>query len=239
VAPLLVALRRLAVTHHCAIVLIHHTNKILTTDPQRKISGSIGIVATARHVLLVAPDPEKGESVSVAAIAKTNLTGQRDSYRFQILPFKWMGTTSLRASDLLVEPGTEKGSTVEAAEIFLRETLSTGGEDASRLIRMAEDGCGIQRRTLQRAADNLEVVRESSGFGKGRKVFWKLPAIDDSDSKKQRAVIDDKPMKKGAVTTKIRPSMTDDKPRKEHAAVIYGDDSPDDPLEIDFEEAGE
>lgn len=239
VAPLLVALRRLAVTHRCAFVLIHHTNKILTTDPQRKISGSIGIVATARHVLLVAPDPEKGESVSVAAIAKTNLTGQRDSYRFQISPFKWMGTTALRASDLLVEPGAEKGSTVEAAEAFLRKTLSTGAEDASRLIRMAEDGCGILRRTLQRAADNLQVVREASGLGKARKVFWKLPTIDDSDPPKERAVIDDKSLKKDEVTTRTHRSMTDDNPLKEYAAVIYGDDSPDDPLEIDFEEVGE
>ena len=132
---------------------------------------------------------------------------------------------------------------IEAAETFLRETLSTGGEDASRLIRMAEDGCGIQRRTLQRAADNLEVVREASGFGKARKVFWKLPAIDDSDPQKERtvveAVIDDKSLKKDAATTKTRPSMTDDNPLKEHPAVIYGDDSPDDSLEIDFEEAGE
>ena len=104
VAPMLVALRKLAATHGCAIVVIHHTNKMQTGDPLAKISGSIGITATARHVILVAEHPED-ENSRVAAIAKTNLVRpDAPGYRFCLSPFAWQGETELRASDLLQVP---------------------------------------------------------------------------------------------------------------------------------------
>ncbi len=72
VAPMLVGLRKRAATHGCAIVVIHHTNKAQTNDSLTKISGSTGISATVRHVVLIAQHPED-ENIRVAAIAKTNL----------------------------------------------------------------------------------------------------------------------------------------------------------------------
>ncbi len=178
VAPMLVALRKLAATHGCAIVVIHHTNKAQTNDPVGKISGSVGISATARHVILVAQHPED-ENVRVAAIAKSNLTKPgAQSYQFRLDPFAWHGASQLRAADLL-RGQTSDGSQPDADD-FLREALAHGKVDSATLTRQALSGYGIMRRTLQRAAKRLGVVKESIGFGSGRKVYWSLPTIGDT-----------------------------------------------------------
>lgn len=177
VAPMLVALRKLAATHGCAVVVIHHTNKAQTNDPLAKISGSIGISATARHVILVAQHPEDA-NVRVAAIVKSNLTKPgAQSYQFKLDPFAWNGTTELRAADLLHSSGDD-ASGANDAETFLRDALREGREDSGKLANLAESGYGINRRTLQRTAKRLSVVKEPIGFGNGRKVYWSLPTID-------------------------------------------------------------
>jgi hypothetical protein len=195
IAPMLVALRKLAATHGCAIVVIHHTNKMQTGDPLTKISGSIGITATARHVILIAQHPED-ENSRVAAIAKTNLVRpDAPGYRFGLKPFAWHGETDLRASDLLqvpLSPQLAAEKTTEA-ETFLRDALKDGlREDSVALARQGYTGYGIKTRTLQRAAARLGIVRDSVGFGKGRKVYWSLPStISDTISDTRPEVVAD------------------------------------------------
>ncbi|MHB1674251.1 MAG: AAA family ATPase [Acidobacteriaceae bacterium] len=186
VAPMLVALRKLAATHGTAIVVIHHTNKAQTNDPLAKISGSIGIIATARHVILIGQHPED-ENIRVAAIAKTNLCKPgAQSYQFRLDPFAWHGETELRAADLLQMSGENAGSTSDA-ETFLSDALADGKVDCAALFREGE-GYGLNRRAIQRAADKLRVKRERVGFGRGSKICWSLCAsIDDT--------IDDTPPK--------------------------------------------
>jgi hypothetical protein len=179
VAPMLVALRKLAATYGCAVVVIHHTNKMQTGDPLAKISGSIGITATARHVIFIAQHPED-ENSRVAAIAKTNLVRpDAPGYRFCLNPFEWHGETDLRASDLLqvpLSPQLAAEKTTEA-ETFLRDALQDGlREDSVVLTRQALTGYGIKPRTLQRASARLGILRDFDGFGKGRKVYWSLPS---------------------------------------------------------------
>jgi hypothetical protein len=194
VAPMLVALRRLAATHNCAIVVIHHTNKMQTGDPLAKISGSIGITATARHVILIAQHP-KDEDFRVAAIAKTNLVRpDAPGYQFRLNPFAWHGETNLRAADLLQVPLSPHvaAETTTEAETFLRDALKDGREDSAVLARQGDTGYGIKIRTLQRAAARLGVVRDTVGFGKGRKVYWSLPStISDTISDTRPEVVVD------------------------------------------------
>lgn len=179
VAPLLVALRKVAAAHQCAIVLIHHTNKLQTGDPLTKISGSIGISATARHVILMARHPED-ETLRVAAIVKSNLAKPGAvAYKFSLDPFRWEGPTPLTGSDLL-QGGDDSENTPSAAEEFLRECLREGRESATKLIKTAKTEYDIPRRTLQNAASRLGVIREYSGFGADRKVYWKLPPTMDA-----------------------------------------------------------
>ena len=61
----------------------------------------------------------------------------------------------------------------EVAQDRLRAALRTGGQWAKELFRAAEAE-GIPRRTLQRAADVLHVLKERKGFGEGS--FWSLPS---------------------------------------------------------------
>jgi hypothetical protein len=189
VAPMLVALRKLAATHGCAVVVIHHTNKAQTNDPLAKISGSIGISATARHVILVAQHPEDA-NIRVAAIVKSNLTKPgAQSYQFKLDPFAWNGTTELRAADLL-QGQTSDGSEPDADD-FLREALAHGKVDSAVLFCQGEGGYGLKRRSIQRAAERLNLRRTFAGFGAGRKVYWSLPrVIDDTiDDKTEESVI--------------------------------------------------
>jgi AAA domain len=195
VAPMLVALRKLAAKYGCAIVCVHHTNKSQSTDPLVKISGSIGISATARHVILVAQHPDDPD-LRVAAIAKTNLVKQgAPGYVFRLAPFAWDGATQLRADDLL-QQSRENTGPANHADIFLRGALAEGKEDFAVLEGLAKD-YDINRRTLQRAATRLRVVSETAGFGRGRKTYWSLPSvIDDTISDSSPKVVADgaKPM---------------------------------------------
>ena len=195
VAPMLVALRKLASKYGCAIICVHHTNKSQTTDALVKISGSIGIIATARHVILVAPHPDD-PNMRVAAIAKTNLVEQgAPGYVFNLGPFAWDGATPLRAGELLQQSGDNTRSRNDA-EIFLRDALAEGREEFAVLVRLAKDH-GINRRTLQRAGDQLGVVSKSGGFGRGRKTYWSLPSVIDdtiSDSSPKAVADGPKPM---------------------------------------------
>jgi hypothetical protein len=171
VAPLLVALRKLASKHCCAICVIHHLNKMQTSDPLAKISGSIGISATARHVIVVAPHPEDPQS-RVAAIAKTNLVRfGAPSYRFRLDPFDWEGTTQFTAPDILQIPEVEGISS--AAEVFLRSQLADGPKPVKELEDLS-DSINLSRTSLYRAKKKLNIESERSGWPCTSK--WRLPA---------------------------------------------------------------
>lgn len=228
VAPMLVGLRKLASLYGCAIVVIHHTNKALTSDPLAKISGSIGISAIARHVILVAQHPED-ENLRVAAIAKTNLCKPgAQSYQFRLDPFGWHGGTELRAADLL------QGSTGESepdAEDFLREALADGKVDSAVLFRQGEGGYGLNRRSIQRAADRLNVERTFAGFGAGRKVYWSLPStMDDTidDKTVERVIHGRQPMESALFDAG---STIDDKKQESVIHMSSMDGQPDENLE--------
>jgi putative DNA primase/helicase len=209
VAPMLVALRKLAAKFDCAIICIHHTNKSQTSDPLAKIGGSIGISATARHVILVGPHSEDANA-RVAVIVKSNLVKQdAPGYIFRLDPFTWEGTTQLKGHDLLQQAGANV-SGISDAEIFLRDVLTEGREDSAALAHRAESGYGIKRRTLQRAADALSVVRQSIGFGPGRKVYWSLPsAIGDTTSATNREGVVDGPAPIDSALSNAPPTIDD------------------------------
>ncbi len=185
----LVRLRKIATAHHCAIVVIHHDNKSRTVDPLEKIANSKAIINTARHSLLVAQDPERPEDLSarVIVVVNTNITALgKANYRFRLVEevkevmAVWEGLTSVRENNVLTS--AEDGGSQGDAEDFLNNALKDEREDCTKLKRMAEDGFGIKPWTLHRAAIKLKVDREYTGFGRERKVYWKLPPKDSSQA---------------------------------------------------------
>lgn len=199
VAPMLVALRKVATAHHCAIAVIHHTNKVQTTSALLKIAGTMGITSVPRHVIFMAVHPED-KGLIVALVVKSNLAPKgKANYQFRLDPCRWEGRTGLLEDDVL-QAGDDRSNKADA-EAFLRDTLRDAREDCVKLKKLAEDGFGINSWTLHRAATKMGIVREFSGFGRERKAYWSLPrdvvshegevSIDDIiDDKYIKPVID-------------------------------------------------
>lgn len=171
-APLLVRLRKMAARCNCAICVIHHTNKLQTGDPIAKISGTVGISATARHVLLCAVHPEDAAR-RIVAIAKTNLVRYgAPAYKFRLDPFAWEGAVCQTASDLLLPPPSE--ATMNPAEVFLRLQLKDGPKSVNDLETLAVS-LKISRASLFRAKQRMNVLGSRSGFP--AKATWSLPTV--------------------------------------------------------------
>ncbi len=172
-APLLVRLRKMAARCNCAICVVHHTNKLQTGDPIAKISGTVGISATARHVLLCAVHPEDAAR-RIVAIAKTNLVRYgAPAYKFRLDPFAWEGAVSQTATDLLLPPSE---TTRNPAEVFLRLQLKDGPKAVADLETLA-DSLRISRPTLYRTKKQMGVLSSRSGFP--AKATWSFPVVSE------------------------------------------------------------
>lgn len=184
VVPFLLRLRQLAEKHACAIILIHHTNKLSTSDPLAKISGSGGIVAIGRHVLLVGVAPDD-PNVRVIACAKTNLAKPgAPGYKFTLDPFKFIGASEFRAADLL---DNNPRSAPRAGEAFLEAALADGTRETKRLEEMAK-AAGISRATLHRAAKALGVTSKDVPNAFPRRTEWTLPQAADPSRARRESV---------------------------------------------------
>jgi RecA/RadA recombinase len=148
--------------------------------------GSVGIGAACRSVLRVDADPENPErfllSSVKSSVSKKPLTL---GYRIEGVTFPgsppvstsrivWDGESSWTAEALAAQAmGTDERPRADEAQDWLRDALGSGSKSAKELFRAA-DAEGIPRRTLQRAADVLQVAKERKGFGEGS--MWSLPA---------------------------------------------------------------
>jgi hypothetical protein len=118
----------LAEQYGCAIVGIRHLTKGSRDKAIYRGIGSIDLSAAARSVLHVGQDPEDEESKVIVHI-KSNLAASGPSIRYMLRkgtrkPFKWMGTTRLRAVDLLQsEKPSERGGNADQHVDWLREFL--------------------------------------------------------------------------------------------------------------------
>jgi putative DNA primase/helicase len=197
--------RAIAPLHHlaekrgCAIVLIVHLNKRTGDDPIQRVGGSIGIVAAARSVLLLARDPadpdgDKGQR-RIFAHVKANygkeapsialrveacvLDADAEGERVETSRIVVTGESELTGRDLLeVAERTETKS--DAAIAFLTSMLSGGPKPKAALVEAATRE-GISERTLRRAATKIGVVGQLEGRGdrKGVAAIWALPQRDD------------------------------------------------------------
>lgn len=176
VAPALLRLRRIAETSQCAILLIHHGNKSSSDQPLLKIAGSVGITAVSRHVLYVGAHPDD-ETLRVVGIAKSNVTHAAAlSQVFKLDPFGWIGSSNVRASDILQPVTVDRRD--EAAD-FLRRVLTTGSKNSSDLQELAR-GEGISWASVRRAQQKLR-IRPRKAAMSGAWV-WALPQAAHEDA---------------------------------------------------------
>jgi AAA domain len=184
----LAPLHALADRQRCAVVLVVHLNKALSAEPLRRIGGSVGIPAAARSVLLLARDPDDGDTRRVLAHVKCNVGPLAPSLLYELEPIRLPATNGFpdvetvrlvekgesdhQGGDLLGAPVDDDELTaVGEAEEFLRAELADGRRLATELM-VAARKVGIAEKTLRRGKANVRVDSHKDG----PVWYWSLPA---------------------------------------------------------------
>src|SRR6185503_11190291 len=107
------------------------------------------------------------KALTFTIIALPDLGKEKDRSRF-----KWGEFVDVSSDDIVAPPAKPSGEKKDAVA-FLEETLKNGPMEASKIERAAE-GRSISWRTIQRAAEELGIVRKTAGFGKEKKTTWAL-----------------------------------------------------------------
>jgi len=191
VRAVLAPLAALAERTGVAVLLIRHLRKGARAEGALYAGGgSIGIAGAARSVLLAAKDPDSGDRRILAAV-KSNLCKTPPSLAYRIEGDKegrpWIAwdtePVEITADDLLATAAEgEEGRTARAeAKDFLGFFLADGPHGASEALREAKHR-GIAEKTLRRAAKELRVRIEKTGYRQGWS--WSLPSEDGHESSK-------------------------------------------------------
>jgi hypothetical protein len=182
----------------CSVVCIVHLNKAASADLFTKVSGSVGISAAARSILVVArdPDDEDGEQGygRVLVHAKSNLAPYAPSLRFRAeqsefkheadtimtVSVAWLGIAEgVGPSDVLgAAPIQRDAPQLEGARSFLMEQLRDGAV-AQSALQFTARGKGLSWTTVKRAKQELGVVsvrHGKTGQLGGGEWRWRLPA---------------------------------------------------------------
>jgi len=153
-------LGELAERYGIAIIGVRHLTKGARDKAMYRGIGSIDLTAAARSVLHVGQDPEDEESRVIVHI-KSNLAPLGPSIRYTLKrgttrPFKWMGTTRLRATDLAQTDKDVKGhEDVERCVTFLRERLRE--PVAAEIVLRDAEAKGFSQRLVKRCREQLHI----------------------------------------------------------------------------------
>ena len=167
-----------------AIVAVAHLRKSSSETALYRVGGSIDLVAAARVVIIVAPDPDDqapnpSDRRRIVCVAKSNVGARPDPVAFTLEGgrFGWDSNPvyqGLTPETLLETPpaGTEERGALEEAAGFLREVLAEGPRPVKEIYREAREA-GIAEITLRRAKSKLGVRAVKAGGRGGWQ--WELP----------------------------------------------------------------
>jgi|GEM_PF-1542760 len=177
----------------CSVVVLRHLTKSTKEKALYRGQGSIAFTGLARVVMTVGQHPEDPE-VRVMSVTKLNVTRRPDALTFTIsaLPdtlklqdrsqFEWGEFVDLTSDDIVSVQSAmgDKESKGEDVEAFLREILAEGPVALDDVKRAAE-ARGIGMKTVRRRANEIGIVRNTTGFGSNRRAAWALPTADSGD----------------------------------------------------------
>lgn len=177
--------KQIAKRFNCSVLVLRHLTKGTKERALYRGQGSIAFTGLARVVMTVGVMPDD-EDTRVMAVTKLNVTRKPKSLTFTILElpdrlnerdrsrFEWGEFVDI-TSDEIVSPANKQSGTSEREEAkkFLVELLHEPME-AKNIERVAESR-SFSWRTVQRAADELGVMRRSKGYGAERTSFWSMP----------------------------------------------------------------
>lgn len=186
VRGLLAPLANLASKQRVAIVAVTHLSKTGGNKAVYRAMGSLAFAAAARSVWAIVKDTADPQR-RLFLPAKLNLGRDPDGLAYRIVDgrVEWESdAVKMHADDAFAaeaaeaaKPRRRDSERCEAVE-WLREQLTQGPIPASEIIERGKEA-GFNKRTLQRAFENLEGVRKKESFG--GPWTWGLPNQDDSE----------------------------------------------------------
>lgn len=173
IQPVMQALRYIAETYRCAILIIHHSTKTGKT-----YRGSSAIKAAADLMLLV---ESKDQSGRVEFSTDKNRDGE--PFEFAALatwtPDDSTFTLSLATPRACLKEPTESYNTSQ--EYVLHFLSSSGPSTMAEIEQHAHDCSGGAARQAVYALRDRDVVRRTNGGGKGVMAIWEVVANNNGD----------------------------------------------------------
>lgn len=162
-----------------AVLAIRHLKKSGGGGALYRGLGSIGVIATARSVLLAAKDiGSDNPHDHVLVQTKSNLAAAaglryRTVKKGEAITIQWLGECEYNPTDLMAG-GTDQTQLQEAAWV-LYSFLAEGAVPAKEVINRCLN-VGVAKRTLDRAKKVLGVRSRKRGSGRYCQWFWELSA---------------------------------------------------------------
>lgn len=175
--------REIAKRFNCSVLVLRHLTKGTKERALYRGQGSIAFTGLARVVMTVGVLPED-EDTRVMAVTKLNITRLPKALTFTILAlpdrlkehdrsrFKWGEFVDFTSDDIIAAPTKPNGDRKDATT-FLEDLLKKGPVEVTK-IEQAGEGRSVSWRTIQRAADEMNIIRKTNGFGKEKKTTWEL-----------------------------------------------------------------
>ena len=186
-------LKTLAEECHLTIIAVRHLTKNSETTAMYRGGGSIGLIASVRSALLIAPAPDDANS-QVLVPVKANLAKKPVAWRFCIESksgiteegnkweagaIKMIGLTEYSANDVVSTTNPQTASAIADAVEFLQEVLANGPVSQKKLAKIAKEN-GHSKSTLQRAAKKIGVKKKKTHDDNNMSWWeWSLPKQDD------------------------------------------------------------
>ena len=181
IRAVLAPLAALAEKYDCAVLIVAHRRKSAAASADDMALGSIGFVGLSRAVWHLSRDGNNPER-RLLLPGKMNLCRQPDGLAFLIggepAVIVWESEPVKMSADdhqAEVNGAVKRGPEPEAknaAKEWLEKLLSSGSKRVSE-IRTQSTAAGLSWRTVQRAADTIQVIRESDFSTKEYR--WSLP----------------------------------------------------------------
>jgi hypothetical protein len=192
VRVVLAELAALAEEENLGVAMVGHLNKAPSSEAYLRVANSVAFWNASRSVVLVTEDPDESDMGRLVAQRKANFARLAPIERHRIEPMVLEGTVDpdtgrpietsrmvfveyandVDRNDLLVPRERSEGKATRA-ENLLAFLLADGEWHESSKLKEFATAAGLNERTVQRGAQDLEVEVDRRGFPAS--TWWRLP----------------------------------------------------------------
>lgn len=174
----------------CVLGISHFTKGSIGRDVVERVTGSLAFAAVSRVVLVTVSgrgDPELRPRGLIRA--KSNLGPDGGGFGYTVSPVALAeGISASRIAwqdPLMGSPGELMGqfegqapskSKADELDGWLRSNLQGGPKPAADVVEQGAS-LGYTRKMIRGAAERLRIFHFREGFGRGSRIFWRLPEV--------------------------------------------------------------